>query len=166
MIGNDIIDLRLAHFDNEQRFERYAKKVCTAKEISQFGKFEKPLHSLWRFWSLKESAFKAAVRKGSASQFSPKAYEVKLINAQKSLVSFNTDVFKGFTEVGEHFIHSYVTSDGKRVQLNTVFSGQNLRRRLTLKFDGRLPCIFLDGSGWQMASLSHHGQFQSIIHPL
>lgn len=163
MIGNDIIDLNQAKFPDSKRFKRYASKICADEEIAQFACFEQPLQSLWRFWSLKEAAYKAALRMCLVDSFSPIQTQVSLLDAHSSIVSINSTGFSGFSIVESDHIYSEVSLEGLPSTrcIVEMKDASELISRIT-KVD-KLPFFQNDGID-KVASITHHGQYFGLLY--
>ena len=163
MIGNDIIDLRQAKFPDSKRFKRYASKICADEEIAQFGCFEHPFQSLWRFWSLKEAAYKAFLRLDITDSFSPIQTQVRLLDKESSIVSINKTQFYGFSIVESDYIYSEVSLEGLPSTrcIVEMKDASELISRIT-KVD-KLPFFQKDGID-KVASISHHGQYFGLLY--
>lgn len=165
MIGNDIVDLSLSRFTSATRFGRYANKICSQQEQAQFGVFEAKHISLWRFWSLKEAAFKAEVRLGHAVNFSPQNIEVNLLSSKNAQVDGLQASYTGFSIVDPGFVYS----EAKQLNLaeSTIRSIQKRSSELTahqIFKMGKLPFLMTRSGKLKPASISHHGQYYSLFY--
>ena len=161
MIGNDVVDLSISLFDSEQRFWRYSKKVCSARELKQFGKFELEQLSLWRFWSLKEAGYKAAVRQGYQGVFSPINTRVDLLDCQGARVQVDQFMFKGRSTIKPQEVWSEVVLID--LDFKAVISVDQIKD-IKLGYCGRLPYVEYDQGKKLPASITHHGSFFRLIH--
>ena len=71
MIGNDIVDLALAQTESNWRRKGFLKKIFTLQEQQLIHNATDPERMVWLLWSMKESAYKAAVRKSGNRCFAP-----------------------------------------------------------------------------------------------
>ncbi|MDC7998507.1 4'-phosphopantetheinyl transferase family protein [Gilvibacter sediminis] len=161
MIGNDVVDLSLSAFDSERRFWRYSQKVCSRIELNQFGQFESKQQSLWRFWSLKEAAFKAAVRLGYQGLFRPAKIQVELLDSVRAIIQFDQYRFKGKTHIELQQLWSDVILED--AEFKSIVSVQR-RNTVSVSYKGRLPFVESDTGAKLPASISHHGSFFRLIH--
>lgn len=76
-LGNDIVDL--THPDAKDIHPRFAERICTQAELdmlSLFPQLSLPwIQQLWRFWSIKEAAFKAVKRYDPTVKFRWKDFD-------------------------------------------------------------------------------------------
>lgn len=71
MIGNDIVDLSQANKESNWRRKGYLDKLFTPHEQQLIHDAPDPDSMVWRLWSMKESAYKVAVRKTKNRVFAP-----------------------------------------------------------------------------------------------
>ena len=161
MIGYDVVDLSLSTFDTEGRFWRYSQKVCSPVELKQFGHFESNQQSLWRVWSLKEAAFKAAVRLGYQGLFRPAKIKVELIDSTRAIIQIGHYKFKGRTGIDQQQLWSDVVI--KDLDFKSIVSIQK-PNCVPISYKGRLPFIRSEKGGKLPASISHHGSFFRLIY--
>lgn len=161
MIGNDVVDLSISEFGSEQRFWRYANKICSAREQAQFGVFEEQDISIWRFWSLKEAAFKAAVRLGYTEDFSPSKTLVVLLDNTQSKISLGDLEFLGISELSGNCLYAEVRHCSAALKKVNRKSADN---PIAIEHKGRLPYVSMEGDVLYPASLSHHGKYYRLIY--
>jgi len=68
MIGNDIVDLRIAAIQSNWRRKGWLQKIFTSSEQLLIKDAENPDQMVWKLWSMKEAAYKAHQRKFSLSR--------------------------------------------------------------------------------------------------
>lgn len=108
MIGNDIIDLNLAKTQSNWKRKGFLEKQFTVSEINHILNSEKPFITVWRFWSMKESAYKCYTQKLQKRFFAPKKFECFLISNEKGIVIFNNQKFYSKTIINSLYIHTIV----------------------------------------------------------
>ena len=86
MIGNDVIDLQLAAVQSDWQRPRFREKVFTEGENRLIDSAEDPFKTVWRLWSMKESAYKAYMRLHPKRFFNPKKLECSLAENGTGLV--------------------------------------------------------------------------------
>ncbi|MHA7057438.1 4'-phosphopantetheinyl transferase superfamily protein [Aquimarina sp. M1] len=62
MIGNDIIDLKLAAVQSNWQRKGWLNKVFTASEQQRIWYAKNPGQMVWKLWSMKEATYKAHQR--------------------------------------------------------------------------------------------------------
>jgi phosphopantetheinyl transferase (holo-ACP synthase) len=65
MIGNDIVDLKLASSSPNCRRKRFIDKVFSVEEQKIISHSSDPFLTIWLLWSMKESAYKIYARQHS-----------------------------------------------------------------------------------------------------
>ncbi|WP_109300928.1 4'-phosphopantetheinyl transferase superfamily protein [Aquimarina sp. AU474] len=63
MIGNDIVDLRLARYESDWQRKGWLQKICTKAEQYHILNAENPELLVWEYWSRKEATYKAHQRR-------------------------------------------------------------------------------------------------------
>ena len=71
MIGNDIVDLALARKESNWRRKGFLNKIFTVHEQQLIRTAVDPDQMVWLLWSMKESAYKIAVRRSGKRRFAP-----------------------------------------------------------------------------------------------
>ena len=71
MIGNDIVDLALAKRESNWRRAGFLAKIFTAHEQHLIDAATDPDQMVWLLWSMKESAYKLAIRRTQNRAFAP-----------------------------------------------------------------------------------------------
>lgn len=110
MIGNDIIDLSLAKTQSNWQRPRFLEKQFTKHEIQTIRKAENPFLLVWRFWSMKEAAYKVVVQQQNRRFFAPKKFACEIQSETRGLVKFEGHEFTTQTQTTHEFIY---TSIGK-----------------------------------------------------
>ncbi len=62
MIGNDLVDLKLARKQTHPAESRWINKVFTESEIEVINKSEDSFFTKWLLWAMKEAVYKATTR--------------------------------------------------------------------------------------------------------
>lgn len=63
MIGNDVVDLKLASIESNWQRRGFLSKIFSTEEQKQIAAAKDPTLLVWLFWSMKESAYKANQRR-------------------------------------------------------------------------------------------------------
>ena len=106
MIGNDIIDLKMADHEAWRR-KRYLDKIFHPVEQELIGKSAYPSLCLWQLWSMKESAYKSHFRKKDRRRFNPIQLRCFLSGGESDV--FDSGVVR--IEGCEYLTHSVITGD-------------------------------------------------------
>jgi phosphopantetheine--protein transferase-like protein len=110
MIGNDIVDLKLAEKQSSWRRKGFLEKVFSANEQAMIFEAEKPDLIVWRLWSMKESAYKARLRVQKQIQINPKDFDCEIVNDQKGMVHCGSKMYRTRSEINDDFVHTQAFS--------------------------------------------------------
>lgn len=179
MIGNDIVDLKLARNENKSGNTRYLEKVFSAEEIDKILSSKDPETILWRLWSMKETAYKAHQRNfGFKKILNPIKFKCDL---DSGIVEIDSCKYLVETTVTSKYIHSFISSETNKIRilenkkdlkldiLNNLSEANhlNIQEIVYLKNANKLPVYRLRSSKTELPlSLSHHGNFAALVFPL
>lgn len=79
MIGNDLVDLKLAAKQSNWQRKGFLDKLFTPKEQGCILNSSNPFETVWLLWSMKESAYKAYLQTHNERFFAPKKLACNLI---------------------------------------------------------------------------------------
>lgn len=111
IIGNDIIDLSYWLPLNKASNPRYIDKICTQEEQAALALAEDANLLLLRLWSMKEAAYKIAVKLGAERAFIPKRLESVIVSAKKGQVKSVWGEFLTLTETTPNFLHTIASNE-------------------------------------------------------
>ena len=80
MIGNDIIDLSLAKTQSNWQRKGFLEKQFSANEQQLILAATNSFILVWRFWSMKEAAYKIFTQQNEIRFFAPKNFDCLLIS--------------------------------------------------------------------------------------
>ncbi len=139
MIGNDIVDLRLAALESDPMRPRFLNKVFTLREQAYIFKASTPLKQLWLLWTMKEAAYKAHQRQFSLPRnFNPLLQECTILcqsrDSASGEVKIGAWVYHLTSIVNEEYIHSSASiNPGTQDGFWKIFSSSvDLRKHLSL----------------------------------
>lgn len=159
MIGNDIVDLRLARTQSNWQRPKFLQKIFTIKERNYIKQSENPELEVWKLWSRKEAAYKIYNRETGIRGYFPWNLECSIaeICGEKFLGSVSIDNKIYFTEtvVTEDYVYTIAT---KSLGIFDKIIGLNFEQKI-IKVDG-LP---FTKTGMKSVSITHHGRFERRI---
>lgn len=189
MIGNDIVDLQVATEQSCWRRPRFLTKVLTNEERLNLYQADNPDICLWRLWTMKESAYKAYMRKEPIRFFNPKRLKCSLIDEQNGMVKVGSMTYQTRSYIDRHSIHTVAYT--KQVssfelscfQINdTTYQGQHreTNKKVAEKVQTLLGCskeslkikknavgvpslYILNTPLTNSISMSHHGKFGAFM---
>ncbi|HET8754187.1 MAG TPA: 4'-phosphopantetheinyl transferase superfamily protein [Salinimicrobium sp.] len=186
MIGNDIIDLKLAAIQTNWKRKGFLDKILSKTEQEQIWNSPEPGKLLWRFWSMKEAAYKAHQRFFNlAPALNPIKFQCNIETSEKGSVKNDIFEYEVFSEATSEYIYSEAFSVefklGKFSKLRKEISAQELKNELfqyiskngkNEKFSGLniqkdnngIPHIFSAEKRLKtQLSLTHHGRFSAFL---
>lgn len=183
MIGNDIIDLKIAIPGNKSKNHRFLNKIFTEGEKATIRGSGNPEIRLWQLWSMKEAAYKAHQRLHNLSRkLNPTSFECFINSKENSgSVKIGEETYLARAEITSKYIHSIV----HREEIHQIIYVNNKKPKekfildisseLTLedelisisKDSNGIPSLSLKKEGKKIPfSLSHHGDFSAFVFPL
>lgn len=177
MIGNDIVDLDMLFEQHKASNNRFLSKICTENEINYIKKSELPDLSLWRIWTMKESAYKIASALNNFRLYNPKKFETKIYDTENGIVDSQWGCFNVYTIVNNDFIHSIAyTGDfffDEKIALTQNYSSevrelclQHLKLKVPniinpfIDSENGVPMIMTESTKNNISiSLSHQGRY-------
>lgn len=109
MIGNDVIDLKLALKQSNWQRQGFLNKIYTQSEQTCIYESNNPFQMVWLLWSMKESTYKAYLQKNPERFFNPKKLECLLKNNKLGTVRINNYEYLTKSEETEDYIHTVAT---------------------------------------------------------
>lgn len=106
MIGNDLVDLKLAAKQSNWQRKGFLDKLFTPKEQGYILNSADPFETVWLLWSMKESAYKAYLHTHNERFFAPKNLTCNLTSKNKGTVLINNALFFTESEINEAFIYT------------------------------------------------------------
>ena len=106
MIGNDVVDLKLAALQSNWERPRFLSKLFTASEQKLIQKALNPFETLWLLWSMKESAYKIYMQQGGTRVYAPLKFECYIINDTDGSVRFNSNLYMTASTINTDYIHT------------------------------------------------------------
>ena len=106
MIGNDIVDLKQASLSSNWKRPRWLQKVCTEEEQELISQSETPDATVWRLWSMKESAYKCYVQQFGKLSFNAKNLNCEFLSYTKGIVTILGTQFFTTSSINRQYIHT------------------------------------------------------------
>ena len=159
MIGNDIVDLRLAKTQSNWQRPRFLEKIFTEEEREYINKSKNPEIEVWKLWTMKESAYKICNRETGIRGFFPWKLECLVSQFKEGKfhgsVSINDKIY--FTEifVNQDFVYTVAATS---LDLIVTIVDVNPETEI-IKIDG-IPFV---KNGLKPVSITHHGRYEKKI---
>ena len=110
MIGNDIVDLKLAEEQHNWERPGFLDKQFTKKEQQEIVNAENSFLKVWQFWSMKEAVYKCYTQKEKKRFFAPQKFECNLSSKEIGMVIFEGQKFYTNTHFNTFYIHTIAKS--------------------------------------------------------
>ncbi|MDG2437555.1 4'-phosphopantetheinyl transferase superfamily protein [Polaribacter sp. Hel1_33_78] len=120
MIGNDIVDLKLAKNQSNWQRKGFLEKQFTEEEQKTILNSNDPFSQVWLFWSMKEAAYKCYTQRYKKRFFGPKKFICKMISKTLGYISIDREVYFSTTIITENYIHT-IASERKEVSFDFSF---------------------------------------------
>jgi len=169
VIGNDIVDLRLAAKASNIFRRGYLQKICSSKEVKYIETADESYLAFWRIWTMKESAYKAFQRLHKFEPiFNPFAFDCDPQDSKHGNVLFQGESVSTLSIFNEFYMYSEVFSPDcqQRFFGSTSAFLMYLKNRLSLKemphFEKSklgVPYLYTTQRNFNV-SKTHHGHFQ------
>ena len=118
MVGNDVVDLKLAAQESNWERPRFLNKLFTITEQKLIQEASNPFETVWLLWSMKESAYKIYMQQGASRIYAPLKFECRLINDTDGSVTFSTNIYKTTSVISTDYIHTISFSEQMDVTIH------------------------------------------------
>lgn len=116
MVGNDIVDLIETRESTNWERPRFLDKIFTLTEKELITNSQDPFETVWRLWSMKESAYKVFIQTGGNRFFSPTKIECTLAGLNKGEVKIGTTELRTNTFICSDYIFSTATLKSPEIE--------------------------------------------------
>ena len=106
MIGNDIVDLKVAAIESNWKRPRFLDKVFSKEEQQHILNAETNFKWFGYFGAMKEASYKVYVQQYGVRIFNPKKISCELISKNEGLVNFNGNKYVTKSEIDTNFINT------------------------------------------------------------
>jgi phosphopantetheinyl transferase (holo-ACP synthase) len=174
MIGNDIVDLKLAKTQSNWQRKGFLEKQFSESEIKEIRNSKNPFELVWLFWSMKEAAYKCYVQEFKSRFFSPKKFECSIVSNKNGFVCFDNLKYNLKFKISDSYVYSIATKNYESTIVSKLFyiddienQSQKTTQQLLHYFNNRqqfyktefgAPYLKYQQKTLQV-STSHHGNF-------
>ena len=159
MIGNDVIDLKLAREESNWKRKGFLDKLFTKDEQNLIFLAEIPEIMVWNLWSRKEAVYKIYHRQTKIRAFIPKELECSevdiLLIKKHGIVTINCCDYYTETELNSDYIHTSAVTKMEDFEKITGVTVKDIS-----KDQYGIPN---HSSTKNPVSISHHGRFERKI---
>jgi len=160
MIGNDVVDLDLAHTESNWQRKGYLDKIFLAHEQDYILNSQRPEISIWLLWSMKEAAYKIYNRLTLKRSFIPLRLNCSDIEMNGceciGKVTCDENIFFTKTAVFADHIHTIAV-----VRPQDFQKVSQIEESIEIKKRNGIP--YISGNDISAVSVSHHGKFLERI---
>jgi phosphopantetheinyl transferase (holo-ACP synthase) len=117
MIGNDIVDLKIAALESNWKRPRFLDKVFSKEEQALILDAKNQSQMVWRLWSMKEAAYKIYIQQGGKRIFNPEKLRCELLSHDTGLVDFNGNQYSIKSEMSDDHINTLAYSEKAKINL-------------------------------------------------
>jgi phosphopantetheinyl transferase (holo-ACP synthase) len=162
MIGNDIVDLKLALKESNWRRRGFLNKIFTSKEQQLILNSENQDRMVWNLWSRKEASYKIYNRQTAIRGFFPLRLECDFKDETTGTISIDDFVYHTQTEIASNYIYTVAVTETECFK-----KIKNLDVTINVNKENGVP-YFLDpiSNSRIPVSITHHGSFKRIISAL
>jgi phosphopantetheinyl transferase (holo-ACP synthase) len=188
MTGNDIVDIATAAAETNWRRKDFLQKIFTEKEQLYIKSASIPDQTVWRLWTMKESAYKIYIRQYGGRFFAPQKLSCTLLSETTGQVIINTILYQTLTSSTNEYIYSIAVPQGNKEDfLNHCFDipafypnhqeliynkmiaryagikFQNKNNFTILKEKNNIPYLYCRKEKMKIpVSITHHGNFAAF----
>ncbi|KAA6438453.1 4-phosphopantetheinyl transferase family protein [Dyadobacter flavalbus] len=151
MIGNDLVDLHCASIESNWERKGFLDKLFTATEKAHIHSGADPFLQVWKYWTMKEAAYKIYSRMTGIRNFAPP--KLCCTPGEHHYGTVLTDGLKFYTctDTTDNYIHTTAA----------LHSGQLADIRIEIiHYLGEMPAY----ASKNPACVSHHGQYLALIY--
>ena len=185
MIGNDVVDLKIALIESNWQRKGFLEKVFTIEEHDLILRSTNSFQMVWLLWSMKESAYKVHVQQYGGRFFAPKKFQCTLSSNTTGIVKINDNQYFTIAILNTNYIATTATLNDDNSQLidnfhlkvneynyqhTTCYSilKRTVANKMSLpieelsiiKNSSGIPFLFFQGREQPISfSISHHGNY-------
>lgn len=106
MTGNDIVDTATAAAESNWQRTGFLQKIFTQQEQDYIHNTVAPGQTVWRLWSMKESAYKVYIRQHGGRFFAPQKINCTLLCETTGEVVIQKNTYRTITSATKNYIYS------------------------------------------------------------
>ena len=135
MIGNDIIDLSFARLESNWQRRGFLEKLFTANEQKLILTAKNSFILVWKFWSMKEAAYKIYVQQNETRFFAPKKFDCLLKYGKKGLVYFKDQIFYTSSIVSQKYIFTLASLEKETKAYSKIVTPELIDKTIKNKLE-------------------------------
>ena len=135
MIGNDIIDLKLAKKESNYWRAGFLEKQFSSNEQTLIKSTSNTFLLVWRLWSMKEAAYKIYTQQNENRFFAPKKFDCKISSVLNGFVFFENKLFYTTTNINDKYIFTLASLNTNTKAFSQVVNPQLLDKIIKNKLE-------------------------------
>ena len=135
MIGNDIIDLSFARLESNWQRRGFLEKLFTANEQKLILTAKNSFILVWKFWSMKEAAYKIYLQQNETRFFAPKKFDCLLKSGKKGLVYFKDQIFYTSSIVSQKYIFTLASLEKETKAYSKIVTPELIDKTIKNKLE-------------------------------
>tara|TARA_S200000501_G_scaffold202094_1_gene190146 strand:- start:1364 stop:1918 length:555 start_codon:yes stop_codon:yes gene_type:complete len=135
MIGNDIIDLKLAKKESNYLRAGFLEKQFSSNEQALIKSTSNTFLLVWRLWSMKEAAYKIYTQQNENRFFAPKKFDCKISLGLNGFVYYENKLFYTSTNINDKYIFTLASLNINTKAFSQVVSPQLLDKLIKNKLE-------------------------------
>ena len=135
MIGNDIIDLSFARSESNWQRRGFLEKQFTANEQKLILTAKNSFILVWKFWSMKEAAYKIYLQQNETRFFAPKKFDCLLKSGKKGLVYFKDQIFYTSSIVSQKYIFTLASLEKETKAYSKIVTPELIDKTIKNKLE-------------------------------
>ncbi len=176
MIGNDIVDLTFARLESNWQRRGFLEKQFTTNEQKLILTAKNSFILVWKFWSMKEAAYKIYVQQNDKRFFAPKKFDCLLKSGEKGLVYFKDQIFYTSSVVSQKYIFTLASLEKETKAYSKIVTPELIDKTIKNKLvygsafsaleieqkkskNGAPSYYYKDMLLTRSCSISHHGNY-------
>lgn len=158
MIGNDVVDLKLAKIESNWQRKGFLSKIFTKNEQILIQNSENQEIAVWNLWSRKEAAYKIWNRETGIRKYNPLKFECFDLVSEIGKMQFESKTYFTKTEITTDYIYTIAVSNFDDFSFII-----QLDNSIKIEKTNNIPCYILKNRDVKKISKTHHGNFTFVV---
>lgn len=158
MIGNDVVDLKLANKQNNWQRNRFMDKIFTKNEQILIHKSENQEITVWNLWTRKEAVYKIWNRETGIRKYNPIQFECSGLDLEIGKVVIKNKVHFTKTKITSEYVYTIAVS-----KISDFEKIKTLQKPIEIEKKNGIPFYSNENQIIMPISKTNHGRFEKII---
>ena len=121
-LGNDIVDIFQTKRDSNWQRKGFLEKIFSPSEQELITDASDPFLTVWRLWSMKESAYKLYLQQGATRFFNPLKVNCEIFSAEDGKATIADCHMATKTEITHSYIYSTAFEKPSQLPHSCIFA--------------------------------------------